>query len=157
MVELAALIAVFVAGLVAVDHYGVWVAVALMPVLSMLATSIAMFGHECSHRSLSASPRRNAFFGYLLFTVFSGLSTSYWRRRATIGAHGHPNVESVDPDIKPFPFSSSADGHHACGPKERFFQRYFQRWLFWPMSTLMCIGMRRSSIVHMWRSPRSRR
>jgi fatty acid desaturase len=156
LVELVALVAAMVAGLWAIASYGTYAALALVPVLALICTSFAMYGHECSHRSLSASPRRNAVIAHLTFTVFSGLSTSYWRNKHDRLHHGHPNVEGVDPDIKPFPFASSQGGHDACGPKERFFQRYFQRWLFWPMSTLMCVGMRRSSIVHMWRAPRNR-
>jgi fatty acid desaturase len=70
--------------------------------------------------------------------------------------HGHQNVEGVDPDIRPFPFSSSKGDHERCGPRTRWFQRNFQRWLFWPMSTLMALGMRRSSILYLMRYPNKR-
>jgi fatty acid desaturase len=62
-------------------------------------------------------------------------------------------VEGVDPDIKPFPFVSSQGDHLRCSRGERWFQRNLQRWAFWPMSVLMAIGMRRSSIVYLLRHP----
>src|SRR5438874_13689864 len=115
---------------------------------------MAMLGHEGSHKSFSASPLRNTILTHLTFPLFSGLSLSYWHDKHDRRHHGHPNVEGHDPDIKPFPFSSSAGGHAACGAKERWFQRNLQRWVFWPMSTLMCVGMRRSSVLHVWRQRR---
>jgi fatty acid desaturase len=146
-------LAAFLAGIVMGPT---WLAVLLVPLAAVLCTSISMYGHEGSHRSFSASPTRNAIMTYVTFPLFCGLSMSYWRNKHDRLHHGHPNVEGMDPDIKPFPFSSSAGGHASCGPKERWFQRNMQSTLFWPMSTLMCIGMRRSSIVHMARAPRTR-
>lgn len=154
--ELAALAIALVAALVAIATYGVWAALVLVPACSVICTTIAMYGHEGSHRSFSESPRRNEVLTYLAFALFSGMSTSYWRNKHDRAHHATPNVEGQDPDIKPFPFASSSGGHAVCGPKERFFQRHFQRWLFWPMSTLMVIGIRRSSLVHLARAPRTR-
>jgi fatty acid desaturase len=77
----------------------------------------------------------------------------YWREKHDRLHHGHPNVEGVDPDIKPFPFVSSRGDHERCGPALRWFQRHLQRRVFWPMATLMAFGMRRSSLVHLIRYP----
>jgi fatty acid desaturase len=119
-------------------------------------TSIAMLGHEGSHRSFSRSPTRNALLVYLTFPLFSGLGSLYWRDKHDRRHHAHPNVEGLDPDIKPFPFSSSRGDHDACGRGERWFQRVFQRWLFWPMATIMTLGMRRSSVLFLARVPHKR-
>ena len=156
VIELIGLGLGLAACLVAVVLGPLWLCVLIVPIAAVLATSISMYGHEGSHRSFSASPTRNAILTYVAFPAFCGLSSSYWRQKHDRLHHGHPNVEGMDPDIKPFPFSSSSGGHESCGPKERWFQRNMQSALFWPMSTLMCIGMRRSSIVHMWRAPRTR-
>ena len=121
---------------------------------AVLCTSTAMLGHEGSHRSFSASPFRNALIAYFAFPLFSGLGALYWREKHDRLHHGHPNVEGEDPDIKPFPFASSRGDHERCGPGERWFQRKFQHWAFWPMSTLMALGMRRSSILYLLRYPR---
>jgi fatty acid desaturase len=119
-------------------------------------TSISMLAHEGSHRCFSKSPTRNAFLVYLVFPLFGGLGALYWRDKHDRKHHAHPNVEGLDPDIKPFPFASSRAGHESCSPGERWFQRKFQRWLFWPMSSLMSTGMRRSSLLFLARYPKKR-
>jgi fatty acid desaturase len=146
--ELALLTTALVGCLVGIYMLG-WVGLVLLPVASVVATSIAMFGHEGSHKSFSASPTRNTLITYITFPLFSGLSALYWHNKHDRLHHGHPNVEGVDPDIRPFPFSSSKGDHEQCGPKTRWFQRHFQAWAFWPMATLMSLGMRRSSIVYL--------
>jgi fatty acid desaturase len=125
-----------------------WIgALIFIPPAAVLATSIAMLGHEGSHRSFSPSPARNALLTYIAFPLFSGLSALYWHNKHDRLHHGHPNVEGIDPDIRPFPFASSRGDHERSGRKTRWFQRHFQRYLFWPMSTLMSVGMRRSSLI----------
>ena len=152
--KLAVLVATMAAGLTAIALVGWWVAFLVVPVLSVFATATAMLGHEGSHRSFSSSPVRNAIVAYFAFPLFGGLSTLYWREKHDRLHHGHPNVEGLDPDIKPFPFVSSRGDHERCGPKSRWFQRTLQRPLFWPMAALMTLGMRRSSIVHLMAYPK---
>jgi fatty acid desaturase len=152
--KLAVLLAGIAGCLVALASTGWWLAFAAIPVAAVLCTSTAMLGHEGSHRAFSASPLRNAVICYFAFPLFSGLGALYWREKHDRLHHGHPNVEGVDPDIKPFPFASSRRDHERCGPRERWFQRRFQHWAFWPMSTLMALGMRRSSIMFAIRYPR---
>ncbi len=126
-----------------------WLGLVLVPLASILSTSIAMMGHEGSHKSFSSSPTRNALLTYIAFPLFSSLGALYWHNKHDRLHHGHPNVEGVDPDIKPFPFASSRGDHESSGPKARWFQRTFQKWLFWPMATLMSLGMRRSSMIYL--------
>ncbi len=151
--KLAVLLSGITAGLAAIAVFGWWVAIPLVPVLAVLCTATAMLGHEGSHRSFSSSPVRNAIVAYFAFPVFGGLSTLYWREKHDRLHHGHPNVEGLDPDIKPFPFVSSRGDHEKCGPKSRWFQRHLQGRAFWPMATLMALGMRRSSLVHLFGYP----
>ncbi len=139
--------------LIGIATWGFWAALALIPVASVLCTGAAMMGHEGSHRSFSRSPTRNAVLTYLTFPLLSGLSALYWRDKHDRLHHGHPNVEGVDPDIRPFPFASSRGDHVRSGRGERWFQRNLQKWAFWPMSTLMALGMRRASLVHLARYP----
>lgn len=125
-----------------------WVAAfAAVPIAAVFATAAAMMAHEGSHRSFSRSPFRNALLVYFVFPLFSGLGSLYWRYKHDQLHHGHPNVEGVDPDIKPFPFVSSRGDHEKATAGQRWFQRHFQSWAFWPMSLLMSTGMRRASIV----------
>ncbi|MDX2092277.1 MAG: acyl-CoA desaturase [Kofleriaceae bacterium] len=129
--------------------YGWMAALFLVPIASVLSTAAAMMGHEGSHRSFSSSNTRNAFLTYLAFPMFSGLSAMYWREKHDRLHHGHPNVEGMDPDIRPWPFVSSKGDHERGSPGLRWFQRNFQAWAFWPMSTLLALGMRRSSLLHL--------
>ena len=150
--KLGVLLSGVAASLVGIVMYGWVAALFLVPVISVLGTAAAMTGHEGSHRSMSKSPTRNAFLTYFIFPTFAGLSALYWREKHDRLHHGHPNVEGMDPDIRPFPFASSRGDHERCGPKERWFQRTFQKWAFWPMSTLMALGMRRSSLVFVYKA-----
>lgn len=144
------------ASLFGIWMFGFWSVFVFVPVCAIFATAAAMVGHEGSHRSFSASPTRNSIVKYLAFPLFSGLGSMYWHNKHDRLHHGHPNVEGVDPDIKPFPFVSSRGDHEKCGAGERWFQRTFQSWAFWPMSLLMALGMRRSSIVYLARAKRTR-
>ena len=101
----------------------------------MCCTSIAMFGHEGSHRSFSRSPARNALLVYLTFPLFSGLGALYWRDKHDRRHHAHPNVEGLDPDHQAVSVRVVARRVTTrAGRGERWFQRVFQRWLFWPMA-----------------------
>jgi fatty acid desaturase len=153
LVALGAALALTLWGMAQTGYLG---AILLIPVAGVISTTIAMYGHGGSHRSFSKSPTRNALLCYLAFPLFSGLGALYWRNKHDRLHHGHPNVEGVDPDIKPFPFASSRGDHETCGTKTRWFQRTFQRWAFWPMATLMALGMRRSSLVYLAKYPHKR-
>ncbi len=154
--ELVGMLTAVAGCLVGIAMLGWVAALGLIPVTAVLATSVAMMGHEGSHRSFSASPTRNAILTFIAFPLFGGLSALYWHNKHDRLHHGHPNVESKDPDIEPFPFASSRGVHSKAGPKTRWFQRNFQKWLFWPMSTLMAVGMRRSSLLYLLRYPNKR-
>ncbi len=152
--KLSVLLSGIAACMAAMIVFGPIAAIVAIPVAAVLATATAMLGHEGSHKSFSKSPIRNALLVNLTFPLFSGLGALYWNQKHDRLHHGHPNVEGVDPDVKPFPFASSRGDHEKCGPGERWFQRNFQRWAFWPMSLLMAIGMRRSSILFAIRYPK---
>jgi fatty acid desaturase len=152
--KLSVLLMGVAACLTAIAMFGFWAALVAIPIAGVLCTSTAMLGHEGSHKSFSKSPFRNALLTSVTFPLFSGLGALYWHHKHDRLHHGHPNVEGVDPDIKPFPFVSSRGDHEKCAPGERWFQRNFQRWAFWPMSLLMAIGMRRSSILFAIRYPK---
>ncbi|MBL9012538.1 MAG: acyl-CoA desaturase [Myxococcales bacterium] len=152
--KLAFLLGVVASCLVGIAMYGWFAALFLVPVASVFATSAAMLGHEGSHRSFSSSPTRNAFVTYLAFPLFSGLSALYWREKHDRLHHGHPNVEGLDPDIRPWPFVSTKGDHEQQPRHLRWFQRKCQAWAFWPMTTLMTAGMRRSSLIHLFNYPK---
>ena len=145
------------ASLAGIALLGFWSAFIFVPTCAVFATATAMLGHEGSHKSFSRSPFRNAVMTYLAFPLFGGLGSLYWHNKHDRLHHGHPNVEGVEPDIKPFPFVSSKGDHAKCGRGEQWFQRNFQSWAFWPMSLLMSLGMRRSSIIYLARQKKRNR
>ena len=146
-VKLGFLLAVVILCLASIAHFGLLAAWFAVPIAAVFGTALAMFGHEGSHRSFSRSPLRNNLVNYFAFPLFSGLSTLYWREKHDRLHHGHPNVEGVDPDIRPWPFASSVGDHERSGPVARWIQRRAQSWAFWPSTLLMAAGMRRSSII----------
>lgn len=149
--KVAVLVTGLVASLVAVWRFGFYVGLAAIPLAAVFATALAMFGHEGSHKSFSASPRRNMLVQYVTFPLMSGLGALYWREKHDRLHHGHPNVENVDPDIRPFPFASTKAGHEASPKTQQWIQRNLQRYFFWPATTLLALGMRKSSIVHLFK------
>lgn len=152
--KLALLLSGVIASLGSMVMFGGLAAFIAIPVCAVCSTSISMMGHEGSHRSFSKSPFRNNIINYFAFPLFSGLSTTYWRNKHDRLHHGHPNVEGVDPDIRPWPFASSKGEHARSGPFARFIQRRTQRWAFWPASLLMSLGMRRSSLIYVAKYPK---
>jgi fatty acid desaturase len=129
-----------------------WLAFLLIPIASVFATTVAMFGHEGSHRSFSASPRRNAVLNHITFPLLTGLSAMYWRHKHDGAHHGHPNVDNEDPDVALWPMTSSQQGHLRSGPFRRWFQRNLQGWFFWPLTLMLPTMMRVSSLAHLYRS-----
>lgn len=138
-----------IASFVGLWYFGPWAALVAIPLAGIFGTAIAMFGHEGSHKSFSSNPKRNTLVQYLTFPLFSGLGALYWREKHDRLHHGHPNVENVDPDIRPFPFASSTKGHQQSSKTEQWIQRNLQSWAFWPATALLSIGMRKSSIIHL--------
>lgn len=154
--KLAGFVVVATSALLALAHFGWIAAFVAIPVAAVCSTSIAMMGHEGSHRSFSASPTRNTILNYFAFPLFSGLSTLYWREKHDRLHHGHPNVEGLDPDIRPWPFASSQGDHERSGRIAQWVQRNMQSWAFWPASLLMALGMRRSSLMFVANYPKKR-
>src|SRR3954465_6569396 len=73
LLKLGAMFAAVGAMLTAIALIGWVAALVLIPVAAVLCTSIAMYGHEGSHRSFSSSPAANAVVLHLMFPLFSGL------------------------------------------------------------------------------------
>jgi fatty acid desaturase len=134
--------------LVGIAHAPVWAIPLLIFVAAVFATSTAMIGHEGSHKAFSRSSFRNTIVQYVTYPLFSGLSALYWREKHDRQHHGHPNVHELDPDLKPWPFVSSANDMETVGPFRRFIIKTFQSWGVWLWAPLMALGMRRASLVY---------
>jgi fatty acid desaturase len=135
--------------LVALAHTPVWAIPFLIVAAAVCSTSIAMLGHEGSHKAFSKSPARNTLIQYVAFPLFSGLSALYWRDKHDRKHHGHPNVPDLDPDLKPWPFVSCREDLATVGPFRRWIIRTFQSWGMWLWAPLMALGMRRMSLWYL--------
>lgn len=126
----------------------------LLPLTGLITTTIAMIGHEGVHSSACKSKAGNISIASLAFPLFSGLSMNYWREKHNIKHHAHPNVFEKDPDIHSWPLTFSQEEYVTSGPVRRFFQRYLQAYLFWPVITPL-VGhlMRYDGVKHVVMAP----
>ena len=124
-------------------------ALLLVPVAALALTTAAMMGHEGSHGSFSSSKRQNRVLTVLTFPLLSGMSELYWHRKHDGAHHGHPNVDGKDPDVDLWPMASSRQEHDSAGPVRRWFQRHLQGWAYWPLTSLMVLGMRVQGVRHL--------
>jgi len=76
-----------------------WASILLVPVTGWFSATMAMMGHEGSHRGLSTNAFRNRLMYHLTFPVFGGVSAKYWHWKHDGKHHAYPNVLEVDPDI----------------------------------------------------------
>ena len=152
--KFGAALAVVAACLVGIVLLPLAAAFVLVPIAAIFATTGAMFGHEGSHRSFASSPFRNQLLQHIAFPLFTGLGASYWKYKHDGKHHGHPNVYDQDPDLHLWPMVSSRLDHERATRPLRWFHRHLQGWAFWPLTTLMPIGMRGSSIIHLVREAR---
>lgn len=107
----------------------------LLPLTGLITTTIAMIGHEGVHSSACKSKAGNITLASLAFPLFSGLSMNYWREKHNVQHHAHPNVVEKDPDIHSWPLTFSQEEYETSGPVRRFFQKYLQAYVFWPIIT----------------------
>ena len=133
-----------------------WIILVTTPLVAAVCTTAAMLGHEGSHGSFSSQKWQNRLLTNLVFPLLSGLSAVYWRNKHDAAHHGHPNVLGQDPDVKMWPFVSSQEEHEDCSPGLRWVQKRAQGYLFWPMTLLQAIAMRRSSIRFLVKYARTR-
>lgn len=122
-----------------------WVSVLILPFQAVAMMTAAMFGHEGSHKSLSGSAFRNEAMGLLCFPVFVGTSLQWWSWEHNGPHHAHPNnlnEERLDPHLFFFPYATHAEHYENAGPVVRVFQRYLQKYTFWPSSMLIHMRMK---------------
>ena len=107
----------------------------LLPITALFTTTIAMIGHEGVHSSACKSKAGNISIATLAFPLFPGLSMNYWREKHNVQHHAFPNVIQKDPDIYSWPLTFSSEEYQSSGPLRRFFQKYLQAYIFWPIIT----------------------
>lgn len=132
-----------------------WLYWVLMPIAALFLTAAVMIGHEGGHKALSDGSFQNNLVLYISFPFIGGQSAQYWKNKHNIKHHTQPNIEGVDDDIDIWPMASTRQQHEASGPFRKFLQRKLQMYLFWPLSSLLPLSMRYSSIAYLVRAIRA--
>lgn len=74
-------------------------------VFTFFRMQIAFLGHDLTHNQVFKSKKRNKFFGYIVWSLMSGVSQDYWIDKH-VRHHENTNQHGQDPDLEiPFLFS----------------------------------------------------
>jgi fatty acid desaturase len=123
-----------------------WAALGIAPLLAIVFTQVAFFGHDAGHQQIFRSRRANLLVGLVAGDALTGLSFGWWVPKHN-AHHAHPNVVGRDPDIGAgslaLTFSAeSAQNQHGA---RRVVTRC-QAWLFFPMLMLEGAGLHISGV-----------
>lgn len=120
-----------------------WWAILLAPVLAVVSTQIAFFGHDAGHRQITRRRGASEALGLLSGNLLNGLSYGWWVDKHN-AHHAHPNDLTSDPDVHPgalvFDSAQALDRGGVAGWLTRH-----QAWLFFPLLSLEAIQLHVSS------------
>ncbi len=116
-----------------------WWAILLAPVLAVVSTQIAFFGHDAGHRQITRRRNGSRALGLLSGNLLNGLSYSWWVDKHN-AHHARPNDLTTDPDVHPG--ALVFDSRHAVRRTGMagWLTRY-QAWLFFPLLTLEAVQL----------------
>ncbi|HET7356422.1 MAG TPA: acyl-CoA desaturase [Nocardioidaceae bacterium] len=120
-----------------------WWAILLAPVLAVVSTQIAFFGHDAGHRQITRRRGVSQVLGLVSGNLLNGLSYTWWIAKHN-AHHAHPNDLTSDPDV--YPGALVFDADHALGRRRlaSWLTRH-QAWLFFPLLTLEAMNLHVSS------------
>ena len=127
--------------------------VAMIAIQALFLVPATMHGHDAGHRALSKNVTRNNLMFYLCYPLLWGVSATRWNTQHNVKHHPSPNIESedfVDPDILLTPFVTTQAQHEASTPRQQWFQRNIQAYVFWPATMGLALRMQqrgRSELV----------
>src|SRR5512144_2011247 len=121
-----------------------WWAILLAPVLAVVSTQLAFFGHDAGHRQITRRRGASEALGLFSGNLLNGLSYTWWVAKHN-AHHAHPNDLTADPDVHPG--TLVWDAGQALGRRglAGWLTRY-QAWLFFPLLTLEAINLHVSSV-----------
>ena len=132
-----------------------WLQLLMAAALGVVLTQIAFVGHEASHRQVLTSGPANDRVGWVLATVFVGISYSWWMNKHT-RHHGNPNKLGKDPDIEIDTFSFVVEDAAARRGLMAWFTSR-QGLFFFPLLLLEGVNLHLKSLVSLWTNRRVRR
>lgn len=75
-----------------------WLLLLLAPVLAVVSTQLAFFGHDVGHRQVTRNMKVSKVIGTLDGNLLGGMSYSWWVAKHN-AHHAHPNDLESDPDV----------------------------------------------------------
>jgi fatty acid desaturase len=123
---------------------GSWWVVLLAPVLAVVSTQLAFFGHDATHRQITRRERPSRLLGMLVGNLLNGLSYGWWLDKHN-AHHAHPNDLDSDPDV--YAGAILFDEGQAVGRRgvAGWLTRH-QAWLYVPLLALEAINLHVSSV-----------
>ena len=119
------------------------VGAALAPVLAVVSTQIAFFGHDAGHRQITRPRGASQALGLLSDNLLNGLNYTRWLDKHN-AHHAHPNDLASDPDVHAGILVF--DGTQATGRAGvAVWLTRHQAWLFFPLLTLEAMNLHVSS------------
>jgi fatty acid desaturase len=155
-VRLGAVALAFAAGLVAFFAIGAsWWQLAVAVWMAVVFAQVALVAHDLAHKQVFRTRRASEVAGLIAGNLGVGMSYGWWMDKHT-RHHANPNHEDLDPDVAPELLIWSAD--QAVGRRGllRFVNAY-QAYLFFPLLTLLGLGLRRGSVQALLRGTVRRR
>ncbi|MBE3558288.1 MAG: acyl-CoA desaturase [Ktedonobacteraceae bacterium] len=138
------LIALFASLLTLVLIKNLWFQLGNALFLAIVFAQIGFLGHDAGHRQGFVTPWKNDLAGLLLGNLLLGMSQTWWVDKHN-QHHSHPNQLDLDPDLD---IPGISFNPHIASQK-RGFARWImlhQIWLFFPLLTLVSLGLNRSSV-----------
>jgi fatty acid desaturase len=126
-----------------------WRAILLAPVLAVVSTQLAFFGHDAGHRQITRRRDVSQALGLVSGNLLNGLSYTWWVDKHN-AHHAHPNDLASDPDVQPGALVFDADQARHRQGFARWMTRH-QAWLFFPLLTLEAMNLHVSSARAMLR------
>jgi fatty acid desaturase len=120
-----------------------WWAVLVAPVLAVVSTQIAFFGHDAGHRQITRRRAASETLGLFSGNLLNGLSYSWWVAKHN-AHHAHPNDLTSDPDVYPGALVFDARQARPRRGLAGWLTRH-QAWLFFPLLSLEAMNLHVSS------------
>jgi fatty acid desaturase len=155
-VRLGAVALAFALGLGAFFAIGAsWWQLAVAVWMAVVFAQVALVAHDLAHKQVFRTRRASEAAGLIAGNLGVAMSYGWWMDKHT-RHHANPNHADLDPDVAPEILIWSAD--QAVGRRGllRFLNAY-QAYLFFPLLTLLGLGLRRGSVQALVRGSVRRR
>ncbi|GAA2542951.1 acyl-CoA desaturase [Winogradskya consettensis] len=129
-----------------------WWTLAIAVFLGIVFAQVALVTHDLAHRQVFRTSTPSARAGVIAANLLIGMSYGYWQDKHT-KHHANPNHDDLDPDVTPAVLVWTQD---AAAERKGAFARWLTRnqaWLFFPLTTLLSLSLRKDSIRALFNGP----